>query len=88
MQFYNPFRAHVIENNGLYYVRRLTIKLFSWEYLDRTHNDGLWWMNTVDYKTKWCSLTSDAAAFARLRAYREGQHKPAKIKERRIKEGS
>lgn len=34
MKFYNPFKAHIVECNGVYYVRAL--RLGGWEYLCHT----------------------------------------------------
>lgn len=34
MKFYNPFKWHIVEINGMYFVRRFSI--FWWEYADFT----------------------------------------------------
>lgn len=46
MKLYNPFKWHIIEQNGLFYVRKYTIGL-GWMYLDSHRATTLEWMRCV-----------------------------------------
>ncbi len=53
MKLYNPFKPHIVEYDGWYYVRRLTF--IGYEHMDR--NELYWWYvpELVDRYCK-CSL--------------------------------
>lgn len=89
MQFYNPFKAHIVKRGDMYAVRRYNFILFQWEYLDRKHNLSCWWLNVVGSRNSaiaFCFLGDKELAVKRLIAYREGEHDPEETKEYRIKE--
>lgn len=44
-KFYNPFKAHIIEFNGEYFVRKLT--LLGWAY--KSNNTDYWYHFKLDY---------------------------------------
>ena len=59
MKFYNPFKWHIIEHEGLFLVRRYSF-LFCWEYLDCLPMTTNTWKFSLRYAT---FLTLEEAKF-------------------------
>jgi hypothetical protein len=56
MKFYNPFKPHIVEYDGWYYVRRLT--LIGYTCMDR--NSFYWWY-ARGFWEKYCKTSLDQA---------------------------
>ena len=65
MQFYNPFKPHVIKQGDLYYVRKLDAP-FSWVYLESSLDD-YWWHEKYKHRAYFVTSTE---AFSRLKNYK------------------
>lgn len=56
MKLYNPFKPHIVEFDGWYYVRKLT--LIGFQYLDQY--EYYWWYDT-EHRDKYCRCALDQA---------------------------
>lgn len=65
MKLYNPFRAHVVNDDGVYRIRKVHL-LFGWQYLDS--KDKFWWISL--FGRKWTGFPTVEKATERLHRYR------------------
>lgn len=73
MKLYNPFKAHLIECDGYYYVR--SIGFFVWQFLDSDGN--YWWDNSHKFHARYLL---EEQARKRLIEFKKSKIKPKKPK--------
>lgn len=74
MQFYNPFKPHLVEGGGKWRIRKLSVFWFGWAYKD-ADGDHYWWSGNYD---DWIDFPSKEKAQLVL----------DRMRMKRIKEGS
>jgi len=73
MQFYNPFKAHVVQfPNGMYVVRKFDV---GFGYLDKDTNDNFFWHDPCNY-TRYSFIATEQEAKDRLADYNKKPSKP------------
>lgn len=78
MNFYNPFKPHIVrDTDGTYMVRKLPLPFGTAAYLEQNNVNkycavpGFYWWYTDDYVLQCCKYNSLEMAVAVLNAYKE-----------------
>ena len=66
VKFYNPFKIHILESEGFFYVRKR--KLIGWGFLDQ--KDNYWWYSFTSSYKRWANFKTYEDTIKRIELYK------------------